>query len=187
MKKDTKKNYRTLTKCDSGKLYKVIEYDSGSRVEIPVVATELEEGIRDFVVDTKKRTVNEPTISKIDIGRVFFNEDLLWMYIESVPDELQKKIDKQIQEQALKQFYIEEDRYRSHGITPENLKMKEVWKTLDFKLNEGKIRTNIHSSAVDTIAENLEVDIVIPCNLTDDMRKEIKRVVIRVIEKKYFE
>lgn len=35
MKKDTK-NYRTLTKCDSGKLYKVIEYDSGERVEIPI-------------------------------------------------------------------------------------------------------------------------------------------------------
>lgn len=36
MKKDTKKNYRTLTKCDSGKLHKVIEYDSGARVEIPI-------------------------------------------------------------------------------------------------------------------------------------------------------
>ena len=36
MNTDTKKNYRTLTKCDSGKLYKVIEYDSGARVEIPV-------------------------------------------------------------------------------------------------------------------------------------------------------
>ena len=28
MNTDTKKNYRTLTKCDSGKLYKVIEYNS---------------------------------------------------------------------------------------------------------------------------------------------------------------
>lgn len=36
MNTDTKKNYRTLTKCDSGKLYKVIEYDTGARVEIPV-------------------------------------------------------------------------------------------------------------------------------------------------------
>jgi hypothetical protein len=36
MNTDTKKNYRTLTKCDSGKLYKVIEYDSGTRVEIPI-------------------------------------------------------------------------------------------------------------------------------------------------------
>lgn len=154
-----------------------------------MVATELEEGIRDFVVDTKKRTMNEPTIGKIDLGRVVLNEDLieLWMDIESVPDELQNKIDKQIQEQALKQFYTVEDRYRSHGITPENLKMKEVWKTLDFELDEGKIRTSIHSSAVDTISENLEVDIVIPCDLTDDMREEIKRVVIRAIEKKYFE
>ena len=31
-----KKNYRTLTKDDSGKLYKIIEYDSGARVEIPI-------------------------------------------------------------------------------------------------------------------------------------------------------
>ena len=36
MSTDIKKNYRTLTKTDSGKLYKVIEYDSGARVEIPV-------------------------------------------------------------------------------------------------------------------------------------------------------
>lgn len=36
MNTDTKKNYRTLTKYDSGKLYKVIEYDSGARVEIPM-------------------------------------------------------------------------------------------------------------------------------------------------------
>lgn len=35
MKKDTK-NYRTLTKCDDGKLLKVIEYKSGARVEIPI-------------------------------------------------------------------------------------------------------------------------------------------------------
>ena len=154
-----------------------------------MIATELEEGIRDFVVDTKKRTMNEPPIGKIDLGKVVLNEDLieLWMDIASVPDELQKKIDKQIQEQALKQFYAVEDRYRSHGITPENLKMKEVWKTLDFELDEGKIRTSIHSGAVDTISENLEVDIAIPCNLTEDMREEIKRVVIRAIEKKYFE
>lgn len=33
--KDTK-NYRTLLKCDDGKLYKVIEYKSGERVEVPV-------------------------------------------------------------------------------------------------------------------------------------------------------
>lgn len=33
--KDTK-NYRTLTKCDDGKLLKVIEYKSGARVEIPI-------------------------------------------------------------------------------------------------------------------------------------------------------
>lgn len=36
MNTDTKKNYRTLTKCDSGKLYKVVEYDTDARVEIPV-------------------------------------------------------------------------------------------------------------------------------------------------------
>ena len=30
------KNYRTLTKCDNGKLSKVIEYKSGAKVEIPV-------------------------------------------------------------------------------------------------------------------------------------------------------
>lgn len=29
-------NYRTLTKCDNGKLSKVIEYKSGARVEIPI-------------------------------------------------------------------------------------------------------------------------------------------------------
>ena len=36
MNTDIKKNYRTLIKADSGKLYKVIEYDSGARVEIPI-------------------------------------------------------------------------------------------------------------------------------------------------------
>ena len=36
MNTDIKKNYRTLTKCDNGKLSKVIEYKSGARVEIPV-------------------------------------------------------------------------------------------------------------------------------------------------------
>lgn len=30
------KNYRTLTKCDDGKLSKVIEYKSGARVEISI-------------------------------------------------------------------------------------------------------------------------------------------------------
>ena len=33
--KDTK-NYRTLTRCAAGKIYKVIEYKSGTRVETPV-------------------------------------------------------------------------------------------------------------------------------------------------------
>ena len=36
MNTDIKKNYRTLTKCDNGKLSKVIEYKSGARVEIPI-------------------------------------------------------------------------------------------------------------------------------------------------------
>ena len=36
MSTDIKKNYRTLTKCDDGKLLKVIEYKSGARVEIPI-------------------------------------------------------------------------------------------------------------------------------------------------------
>ena len=39
MNTDIKKNYRTLTKADSGKLYKVIEYDSGARVEIPITSS----------------------------------------------------------------------------------------------------------------------------------------------------
>lgn len=30
------KNYKTFTKCDDGKLSKVIEYKSGARVEIPI-------------------------------------------------------------------------------------------------------------------------------------------------------
>ena len=33
---DTRNSYRTLTKCDNGKLSKVIEYGSGTRVEIPI-------------------------------------------------------------------------------------------------------------------------------------------------------
>ena len=33
---DDTNNYRTLTKCDNGKLSKVIEYGSGARVEIPI-------------------------------------------------------------------------------------------------------------------------------------------------------
>lgn len=33
---DTRNSYRTLTKCDNGKLSKVIEYGSGARVEIPI-------------------------------------------------------------------------------------------------------------------------------------------------------
>ena len=32
----TEKTYRTLLKCDDGKLYKVIEYKSETRVEVPV-------------------------------------------------------------------------------------------------------------------------------------------------------
>ena len=33
------KNYRTLTKCEAGKLSKVIEYGSGARVEIPITSS----------------------------------------------------------------------------------------------------------------------------------------------------
>lgn len=36
MKVEIKKDYRTLTRADSGKLYKVIEYGSGDRVQIPI-------------------------------------------------------------------------------------------------------------------------------------------------------
>ena len=36
MNTDIKKNYRTLIKADSDKLYKVIEYESGAKVEIPI-------------------------------------------------------------------------------------------------------------------------------------------------------
>ena len=30
------KNYSTFTKCENARLYKVIEYESGARVEIPI-------------------------------------------------------------------------------------------------------------------------------------------------------
>jgi hypothetical protein len=33
---DTRNSYRTLTKCEAGKLSKVIEYGSGAKVEIPI-------------------------------------------------------------------------------------------------------------------------------------------------------
>ena len=36
MNTDTKKNYRTLTKCEDGKTYKVVEYDSNTKVELPI-------------------------------------------------------------------------------------------------------------------------------------------------------
>ena len=36
MKVEIEKDYRTLTKADSGSLYKVIEYGSGDRVQIPI-------------------------------------------------------------------------------------------------------------------------------------------------------
>ena len=39
MNTDIKKNYRTLTKCDNGKLSKVIEYKSGAKVEIPITSS----------------------------------------------------------------------------------------------------------------------------------------------------
>lgn len=36
MKIEIKKDYRTMTRADSGSLYKVIEYGSGDRVQIPI-------------------------------------------------------------------------------------------------------------------------------------------------------
>lgn len=36
MKVEIKKDYRTLTRADSGNLYRVIEYGSGDRVQIPI-------------------------------------------------------------------------------------------------------------------------------------------------------
>ena len=36
MKVEIQKDYRTLTRADGGKLYKVIEYGSGDRVQIPI-------------------------------------------------------------------------------------------------------------------------------------------------------
>ena len=36
MKIEIKNDYRTLTRADSGNLYRVIEYGSGDRVQIPI-------------------------------------------------------------------------------------------------------------------------------------------------------
>lgn len=36
MEAEIQKDYRTLTRADGGKLYKVIEYKSGDRVQIPI-------------------------------------------------------------------------------------------------------------------------------------------------------
>lgn len=36
MMTEIKNDYRTLTRADSGNLYKVIEYGSGDRVQIPI-------------------------------------------------------------------------------------------------------------------------------------------------------
>lgn len=36
MKAEIQKDYRTLTRADGGKFYKVIEYKSGDRVQIPI-------------------------------------------------------------------------------------------------------------------------------------------------------
>ena len=131
---------------------------------------EPKEGIKDFS-------------GKIILGKSVLNEFLIEMFfeIESIPDELQKMIDKQIQEQAKKRFYTAEDKYRSYGISPENLKMKEIWKALNLNFDKGKIEIYISVGAIDTVQEILEVDIAIPCSLTDDMREGI----IKAIEKNF--
>ena len=139
------------------------------------------------IVDTTKRILNEPKLGQIGLGDVILDEELIQMYfkVETLLPDLQQQIDQKIREKAIEEFYHQEDRYRCHGITPENLKMKEVWRTLDLEFKEGKVYSYIMICAVDMMTEDLEVGIKIPCDVSS-IHDEIKSIVLKNIEKKYF-
>lgn len=139
------------------------------------------------IVDQTKRILNEPKLGQIRLGDVILEEELIQMYfkVETLLPDQQQQIDDEIQRKAIEEFYHQEQRYRCHGITPEELTMKEVWKTLDLEFKEGEIYSYIMICAVDMMTEDLEVGIKMSCDITS-MYDEIKHIVMQNIEQKYF-
>lgn len=139
------------------------------------------------IIDRTKRTVTDSKLGKLEIGTASWGEDFFSLYfdVDSVSDNLQKQIDKTIQEDAIKKFYEYEEKYRSYGVTPENLKMREVLKILTFAFDGGGKSSKFIVSAIDTVTENLEVDIEIPANV-EEFNEELKGIVMKGIEKKLF-
>lgn len=149
-----------------------------------IIMAEME---NDFIIDRTKRTITDSEFGKIGIGAATLNEDLIGVFfdVESVPNDLQRQIDKAIQEEAIKQYYEYEEIYRSRGITPENLKMRETVKVICFDLNLGCMCSEFFVSAIDTIAKILQVDITFAANV-EEFHEELKNIIMNAIEERYF-
>ena len=122
MNTDIKKNYRTLTKCDNGKLSKVIEYKSGAKVEIPITSS----GEVRWFDDTKLLKDRVPHYRLEELQLLCGNakpcepdiyDDVLWIEITSIdnlPDMVKHEFESIIYK-LLNNHYIE-----THELIPQS-------------------------------------------------------------------
>lgn len=137
-----------------------------------------------YTIDTTKRTMVDSKQGEIKTSNAVLDRSLISMYldIESLPESLQIKIDKDIHEEAVEKFHEYEQRYKKYGITLENLKMKETFKGLVLDLDDGEISLSYLIGAVDT-TDHIDSDIRIPSNID---KSELKPIVMKAIEQIYF-
>ena len=146
-----------------------------------------EESVRDFVVEKgKKRSFVDPNYGKINLSDVVMDTNYISLIfqIDNVSEKLQKQIDTGIRNLAIETYHDKEDMWLERGITLEKLEMRETWKILTLEFNDGELESKILVGAVDTNGR-MEITLEILANV-EAFRDEIKAIVMKAIEKRYF-
>lgn len=139
-----------------------------------------------FTIDTMKRTFADSRLGEVKLKNAVLAQDGIEMYfdIEAFPEKVQRQIDETIKKKAIEEYYRDEERYKKHDITIENLKMEETCKLLCFECASGEIDLRFLIMAIDE-TKNLESEISIEANC-EEFYDEIKNLIFKAIETIYF-
>lgn len=140
----------------------------------------------EITIDTIKRTFVDSKLGEVKLKDAVLDQDdiAISFNIESLSDESQAQIDEAIKKKAIEEYHRDEERYEKHGLTIENLKMKETGKLLCFECSSGKIDFHFLITAIDETG-NLDTELWFDGNI-ENFYDEIKNVIFKAIETRYF-
>lgn len=125
--------------------------------------------MNEFIFEIDENVKNISTsFGQMKLGNVFLADESLELCvsIDEVSDELKAEIEQKINDSAFTWYKENEIAYKERGlITVDEIKMREVCKTLNISFYEGKIKACIGVGAVDQKTEELEIYVTIPVPL----------------------